>query len=29
VGFWYDDFSQAPEHEIRELLERVVPLPAT
>jgi putative phosphoribosyl transferase len=29
VGFWYDDFSQAPEHEIRELLERAVPLPAT
>lgn len=29
VGFWYENFSQAPDHEIREMLERAVPSPAT
>lgn len=28
VGFWYEDFSQAPEREIRELLERTAGVPA-
>jgi putative phosphoribosyl transferase len=28
VGFWYENFSQAPDHEIREMLERAVPSPA-
>lgn len=28
VGFWYEDFSQAPDSEIRELLDRAVPSPA-
>jgi putative phosphoribosyl transferase len=29
VGFWYDNFSQAPDQEIREMIERAVPSPAT
>ena len=29
VGYWYEDFSQAPEQEIRELLDRAVPSPAS
>ena len=31
VGFWYDDFSQAPDQEIRVLIERAagVPSPAS